>query len=51
MRPIGHACHQFPPEIIGHAVCLYLRFTLSSRDVEELPAEGELDISSETIRA
>jgi hypothetical protein len=31
--------HRFPPEIIQHATWLYLRFTLSYRDVEELLAE------------
>ena len=36
--------------IIQHAVWLYLRFTLSYRDVEELLAERGLDISYETIR-
>ena len=30
--------HRFPPEIIQHAIWLYLRFTLSYRDVEELLA-------------
>ena len=34
-----------PPEIIQHAIWLYLRFTLSYRDVEELLAERGLDIS------
>ncbi len=42
--------HRFPPEIIRHAVWLYLRFTLSFRDVEDLLAERGLDISYETIR-
>jgi hypothetical protein len=28
--------HRFPAEIIQHAIWLYLRFTLSYRDVEEL---------------
>ena len=32
------------PEIIQHAIWLYLRFTLSYRDVEELLAERGLDI-------
>ena len=31
--------HRSPPLIIQHAVWLYLRFTLSYRDVEELLAE------------
>jgi putative transposase len=34
-----------PAEIIQHAISLYLRFTLSYRDVEELLAERGLDIS------
>ena len=38
MQPISYARHQFPAEIIQHAVWLYLRFTLSYRDVEELLA-------------
>src|SRR3984893_4023129 len=42
--------HRFPPEIIQHAIWLYLRFTLSYRDVEELLAERGLDISYETGR-
>src|SRR5918993_1697128 len=50
MPPISYARHQFPPEVIRQAVWLYLRFTLSYRDVEDLPAERGLDISYETIR-
>src|SRR5687767_14671417 len=50
MQPISYARHQFPPEIIRHAVWLYLRFALSYRDVEELLAERGLDISYETIQ-
>ena len=42
--------HRFPAEIIQHAIWLYARFTLSYRDVEELPAERGLDISYETVR-
>jgi hypothetical protein len=30
--------HRFPPSITQHAIWLYLRFTLSYRDVEELLA-------------
>jgi putative transposase len=37
-----------PPVIIRHAVWLYLRFTLSYRDVEDLLAERGLDVSYET---
>jgi putative transposase len=50
MQPISYARHQFPPEVIRHAVWLYLRFTLSYRDVEELLAERGLDLSYETVR-
>src|SRR5688572_20745511 len=50
MRPISYSRHQFPPEVIRHAIWLYLRFTLSYRDVEELLAERGLYVSYETIR-
>ena len=47
---ISFSRHQFPPAIIRHAVWLYLRFTLSYRDVEDLLAERGLDVSYETVR-
>ena len=50
MTPLCYRRHRFPPEIIQHAIWLYLRFTLSYRDVEELLAERGLDISYETVR-
>src|ERR687894_1163441 len=50
MPPISYARHQFPPEVIQHAVWLYLRFTLSHRDVEDLLAERGLEVSYETVR-
>src|SRR5438046_1228705 len=50
MRPLSYAGYRFPPEIIQHAIWLYLRFTLSFRDVEELLAERGVDVSHETIR-
>jgi putative transposase len=50
MQPISYARHQFPAEIIRHAVWLYLRFTLSYRDVEELLAERGIEVSYETAR-
>ena len=50
MKPISYARHRFPPDIIRHAVWLYLRFTLSYRDVEDLLAERGLLVSNETIR-
>jgi putative transposase len=42
--------HRFPPGVIQHAIWLYLRFTLSYRDVEELLAERGLEVSYETVR-
>ena len=50
MKPISYARHRFPPDVIRHAVWLYLRFTLSYRDVEDLLAERGLDVSNELIR-
>jgi transposase-like protein len=50
MAEISYRRHRFPPVIIQHAVWVYLRFTLSYRDVEELLAERGLDISYETVR-
>ena len=50
MAPLCYRRHRFPPEIIQHAIWLYLRFTLSYRDVEELLAERGFDISYETVR-
>lgn len=50
MQPLSYARHQFPPDVIRHAVWIYLRFTLSYRDVEELLAERGLEVSYETIR-
>jgi putative transposase len=47
---ISFARHQFPPAIIPHAVWLYMRFTLSYRDVEDLLAERGLDVSYETVK-
>src|SRR5437660_12837298 len=41
----------FPSVVIQHAVWLYLRFTLSYRDVEDRLAERGLDISYETVRS
>ncbi len=50
MLPISYARHQYPPSVIQHSVWLYLRFTVSYRDVEELLVERGLDVSYETIR-
>jgi putative transposase len=50
MQPVSYSRHQFPPTVIQRAVWLYLRLTLSYRDVEELLAERGLEASYETIR-
>ena len=39
MTKISYSGYRFPPEIIQQAIWLYLRFTLSFRDVEDLLAE------------
>jgi DDE domain len=51
MVEISYRRHRYPPAVIQHAVWLYLRFTLSYRDVEDLLAERGLDISYETVRS
>jgi hypothetical protein len=50
MAKISYRCHHFPAQVIQHAVWLYLRFSLSYRDVGDLLAERGLDLSYETIR-
>jgi hypothetical protein len=42
--------YRFPPEIIQQTIWLYLRFTLSLRDVEDLLAERGITVSYESIR-
>jgi transposase-like protein len=39
MDQLSYCRHRFPPVVIQHAIWLYLRFTLSYRDAEELLAE------------
>src|SRR5207237_8450895 len=51
MIELSYRRHRFPPIAIQHAVWLYLRFTLSYRDVEDLLAERGVDVSYETIRS
>ncbi|MCL5778337.1 IS6 family transposase [Limibaculum sp. FT325] len=49
---VGRICykrHRFPTDVIRYAVWLYLRFTLSLRDVEEMLAEREIEVSRETL--
>jgi putative transposase len=50
MQALSYRGYRFPPVIIQHAVWLYLRFTLSFRDVEDLLAERGIIVSYETIR-
>ena len=50
MQPISFKRHRFPPDAIRHAVWLYLRFTLSIRDVEELMAHRGIVVSREAVR-
>ena len=50
MALLSYRRHRFPPPIIQHAIWIYLRFTLSYRDVEELLAERGLEVSYETVR-
>src|SRR5712692_4799410 len=50
MAKISFSGFRFPPEIIQQAIWLYVRFTLSFRDVEDLSAERGIAVSYETIR-
>ena len=43
--------YRYPIEVIGHAVWLYHRFTLSLRDVEELMLARGVVVTYETIRS
>ena len=50
MGKINYSGYRFPAEIIQQAIWLYLRFTLSFRDVEDLLAEHGITVSYETVR-
>ena len=50
MKKISYRGYRFPPEIIQQAIWLYLPFTLSLRDVEDLLAERGIMVSYETVR-
>ena len=50
MPPLSYFGYRFPRDIIQQAVWMYLRFTLSYRDVEELLAERGIEASYETVR-
>jgi putative transposase len=50
-RPlISHKGYRFPLEIIQQAIWLYVRLTLSFRDVEDLLGERGIMVSYETVR-
>jgi putative transposase len=51
MAQSSYSGYRFPSEIIQQAIWLYLRFTLSFRDVEDLLAERGIAVSYETIGA
>ena len=50
MAPISYSGYRFPRDVIQRAVWMYLRFTLSFRDIENLLAERGIEVSHETIR-
>jgi hypothetical protein len=50
MQTISYDGYRFRPELIRQAIWLYLRFTLSLRDIEDLLAERGLIVSYETVR-
>jgi putative transposase len=49
MTQVSYSGYRFPPEIIQQAIWLYIRFTLSFRDVEDLLAERGIMVSYETV--
>jgi transposase-like protein len=50
MTPPDYTGYRFPSDVIQRAVWMYLRFTRSYRDVEDLLAERGVEVSYETIR-
>jgi transposase-like protein len=50
MTKISYGGYRFPPEIIQQAIWLYIRFTLSFRNVEDLLAERGILVSYESVR-
>jgi transposase-like protein len=50
MVPPIYAGYRFPSDVIQRAVWMYLRFTLSYRDVEDLLAERGIDVTYEADR-
>jgi putative transposase len=50
MPPLSYSGCRFPPDTVQRAISMYLRFTLSFRDVEELLAERGIVVTYESIR-
>ncbi len=50
MSPLSYSGYRFPRDVIQRAVWMYLRFTLSYRDVEELLAERGIIVTYESVR-
>jgi putative transposase len=50
MTKVSYVGYGLPPEIIQRGIWLYLRFTLSFRDVEDLLAERGIIVSYESVR-
>lgn len=49
-RDLPYRRHRFPAEVIGHAVRLYFRFSLSLHMVEDLLAARGIIVSHQTVR-
>ena len=49
MNLFSYSGYRFPRDVIQRAVWMYLRFTLSLSDVEELRAEREIIVTYECI--
>jgi putative transposase len=50
MNAISFKRRRFPPDTIRLAVWLYFGFTTSLREVEEMLAEREIDVSYQMVR-
>src|SRR6202011_3992142 len=50
MKKISYKGYRFPLEVIQQAIWIYVRYTLSIRDVKDLLAERGIMVSYETVR-
>lgn len=50
MRPLSFKRHRFQADVIKHTIWLYMRVTLSLRDVEEMLAQHGIEVTYETVR-